>query len=248
MVTDIINEVGEATIKKIQHLLEMGKGVSHNGIANEHEAANAMNYAMQLLAKHELSVSDVESVSTDKSDEEYFDVSSKKSRATWKVSLLQTIVDANFCYCYLRDGTSNMVVIGKPTNRRTIEIMYNYLVSVIESETTIAWNLYRKTGWDHGKTFINSFRLGMVSRIAVRLDEQKRTIIRENAAQRTEIIPVDPYKKAKEEAKQWIMSKGVRLHHTQGVKSGHSGAGYNAGRSRADKVALSGSNALCARN
>lgn len=239
MVQDIVSEIGESTFNKIKKLLARSRGTD-----NENESASAMNLAMGILAKHELSLSDIDGIETEENiDCEYLEVGTSRRRCSWKTNLLQTLAEANFCYMYTM-GTKGCLV-GKYTNRKTVEIMYNYLINVINNEALLAFAKY--TGWEHGKTFCNSFRLGMVDRILVRL-RQKQQEICNDITSNTSLVIANPYKKATDEALAFISSKGVRLHNVPAVKSGISGAGYQAGRSKADTIVLSSNNALQSRN
>lgn len=231
-----MNDVPENVISRISKLLARAES------ENEHEASVSMAFAQNLLAKYQLSLSDINV--EERIDGEYISLNDgdRAKISKWKSILLHGLAQHNFCYTY-RSGTVARL-IGRQSARHAVLVMYNYLVSVIDNATEKAWSEYN--GWEHGKTYKNSFRRGMVNRIITRLQMEAQKVAQEAKANSKEIVPVNPYVKANTDNLNWIKSQGVKLRSAS--DSFRSGAGYNAGRSAGDNVSLSRSSSLCARN
>lgn len=231
-----MNDVPETVINRIAKLLALSKS------ENENEAASSMALAQNLLAKYQLDITDIQIEEKIDQEDFYINDNDRKKISSWQSILLNGISENNFCYVY-RSGNI-MKLIGKKSARHIVLVMFSYLISVIDNATEKAFQEY--TGWEHGKTFKNSFRMGMVDRIITRLRQEAQKIAQEAKLNSKEIIPVDPYEEAKKANVAWIKSNGIHLRAAS--SSFRSGAGYNAGRSAGDKVSLSRNNALLSRN
>lgn len=239
---DLRSQVDEKVLERIAKLMGLA---THN--SNENEAMQAMDAAMKLLAKHELSASilDILSEGYEPIEDETIAVDAK-SRKRWQTILLSEIADAHFCYMYShttysfiqkrRSSIKQYVLVGKNTNRAAVNMLYSYLVGVIQFETVKALKAYR--GWEARKTYAHSFRMGMVQRICDRIKEQKEKIIEDELRESGAIVRADPYKAAKEENQRYVRGKGVRLINVAARDSVGSGAGWNRGKETGDKVPL----------
>lgn len=236
--------VGRSTLERISKLFAMGK--DHR--ANENEAHVAMSAALALLAKHNLSASDIENLgeAEEAVESEGFKPQNKRQHDQWRSLLLNTIADTHFCHMYRTQG-GGYVITGTPTNREATMLLYHYLEAVIQDNTKKALSEYQ--GWDSPRTYGNSFRLGMVARIRERLQEQKRQIIADACGPSKDIVAVNPYKLANERNTEYIKSRGVRLHMPSVPRSNlGSGAGYNRGREAGANVGLTAGRALTGRS
>ena len=142
--------------------------------------------------------------------------------------------------------------MGKPTNVQAVKIVYAFLCDVIDNESKEAFKHY--TGWEHGKTYCNSFRLGMVSRIKERLKLEKAKINEEIKAlgngntTNKEIVVRDVFKEAQEEIQKYYKTIGLKL-----ISSGYSGtnrsnSGYSTGYKAGANVPLHASRSLSQKN
>jgi hypothetical protein len=237
-VYDPIEErVGEGTLNKISKLLTLA-----DSGANENEANTAMSAAMKLLAKHNLTASDIESWTLREEEIMSEGVENGNRFNTWKSRLFNVVAETHFCYLYRASREGKYVLTGTETNRRAVVILMAYLEAVIEDCTRQALKEY--TGWEHGKTYANSFRLGMVSRIAERLREEQRKIIKEAEGPGSDIVVANPYEVSKTRNVNFVKSNGVRLIKTPSRSSVGSGAGYRKGTEQGDKVGLTAGRAL----
>lgn len=256
-VHDNLNErVGAETLNKIKKMLDRAE---HNA-TGEHEAHTAMTMAMQMLAKHNLDVTDVKvwAEGLDAIGEEYVAPRKGTSHLRWQSSLLHAVAESHFCYTYRNGGTGRYTLIGKPSNREAALMLFHYLIEVVNEETKKALKNYN--GWDSPKSFGNSFRLGMVNRIRERLHaemlkiteeytERQKQAHREAFAQDgivmvSDIVVSDPYEVAQENIQRYIKTKGTKLFSGRASSTNLSGAGYNAGRQRGDSVGLAAGRAL----
>lgn len=233
---NIAERIGEKTLDKITKLLTRAKDTA----ANENEANVAMGFALDLLAKHNLSVSDVDGVRKEETVDSCELDRSTKSKLAWETSLIRCICDTHFCFHYTCGKKS--IIVGKETNKKAVKMLYLYLVSVINDMADKAFEDYK--GFEHGKTYKNSFKKGMVERISDRLEEQKRQIIQEVKGNR-DLVRVDPYEKAAEENANWLSGQGINLtYRTKYIRSGFSGAGYNKGLISGNAVGLQSGGSL----
>ena len=228
--------VSKNIIEKIQKLLALG-----GNNPNENEATNATRMAMDLLAKYNLSMSEI--VASEQEDVSHEDFKpGGRSFPTWKTILLNAICKSHFCNLILRPGTGTYIIVGKETNRETAKMMFTYLSNVIDFET----KQYLKSNYfdrSEGKTYSNAFRNGMVKRLELRFVEKKQDIMREQ--QGNALIVANPYDLAKRENdnyayRQFRLTTGKSM----GVNTGSSayGAGYSAG----GRIGLHGSRAITA--
>lgn len=232
-----LDEVDGKVLDKIKALFELSKS------PNEGEASNAAQAAMRLLAKYNLSQEEFSLYDGRQEEIESEDFENKnRSLSSWKVELLAACASANFSHMYTHRGwrsKSYCVVTGTPTNKQACKMLYVYLESMVEHESKQALKNYR--GWEHGKTYSYSFRMGMVERIAERLLDQKRQIIAE--ASRA-LVVYDPYALAQERIDAFYEQQHLKLVSGPGYSLAGSKAGYSAGRDAGAKVALNGSSAL----
>jgi hypothetical protein len=228
--------VSKSIIEKIQKLLALG-----GDNPNENEATSATRMAMELLAKYNLSMTEVQDVDTEEiSHEDYKPFG--KSFPTWKSMLFDAICETNFCKLVIRPGTGNYIIIGKDTNRATSKMMFIYFCNVVDFETKeyLKSNYFNRS---EGKTFGNSFRLGMCKRLVTRLLEKKQEIIRENTEKG--IVRVDPYALAKNQNKDY-MYKNFQIGASKSTNHNPNSYAFSAGYSVGGKVSLHGSKALTA--
>jgi hypothetical protein len=139
---------------------------------SEAEAAMAMERASALLAEHNLTMAEVETLGTD--DGRVEDThKSERARQTWARSLWGAVADLNFCFhCYTPRswGPTSMdehILIGTRANVEATKAMALYLVETVE-------RLARECPDLHGPHERHAFKLGCSRRLCVRLRELQR--------------------------------------------------------------------------
>jgi hypothetical protein len=243
--------IDQSTINKINALLNL----SDTRGATEHEASNATAHAMRLLAKYNLDMAEFDKIANpvESITREYQE--NNGNMPIWKTNLLSGIAKAHFCSIYLSSGyrKTSHVIVGKPTNVQAIKILYSFLVDVVESESKAALNAYQ--GWEHGKKYCNSFKLGMVSRITERLRKEINIISQEHVKalgeannDNTSIVVKNIYDEAQKEIQEYYSSVGIKLKNSSYSGTNGSGSGYNSGYKAGGGVPLHASPSLKARN
>ena len=199
---------------KVKKLLAFGEGK----VANEAEMNNALGLAMRLLAKQNMTLDDFKKVQNEQDDlgvQEYAG-GNEKRLANWKGKLAVAVCKANFCFCYRQQ--QNLYIAGKPDNRNAAIVMLDYLFFIIDATTVNAFERYH--GSEHGKTFCNNFRQGMVAVLIQRIHDEMENIV--NEFDSTALVKIDVYDDNQNKIVEWLSSGNVNL--TKAIK-------YNTKRS-----------------
>ncbi len=228
--------VSKSIIEKIQKLLALG-----GNNPNENEATNATRMAMDLLAKYNLSMSEIVAVDQEEVSHEDYKPGGK-SFPTWKTLLLDAICRVHFCKTIMRSGTGTYIIVGKETNRETAKMLFVYLCNVVDFETK---EYLKNNNFDRseGKTYSNAFRNGMVQRLKQRFEEKQREIIREQES--NALILVNPYAMARKENDNYAYQQ-FRIGNAHRVNINTGSSAYSAGYSAGGRVGLHGSRAITA--
>lgn len=182
-------EVSQAIINKIKLMMNM----ANRAAGNEVEAANAMEMAMDLLAKYNLDMAVIESALTpgtevvnEKREKTKLD---RSAMYEWQRKLCRAIAEANFCWywatehrerhTYLerqrakQNGYEEEIwrqvkrhfVLGRESNVVAVRIMYDYIV-----ETMADISPYK--GGEHMSKGNNSWKEGCVDRLIQRIEQK----------------------------------------------------------------------------
>jgi len=158
-------------ISKMKKLMAMAEGS-----ANENESMTAARQLQVLLAKHNISMSELDTPEEDKEEIES-SYESHKCRP-WKRVVAMSIAKLYFCdmyFCRLGNGKSNYFFVGTETNRTFAMQIFKMVVSSIEKESRKqSKEIYGK----EDSSFVNSFWTGAMHRISQRcstmVEEAKR--------------------------------------------------------------------------
>jgi hypothetical protein len=145
-------------IEKIQKLLKLSES------PNENEAQSALAKAQELLANHNLKTSDL---NTDDNDIEPLILVKSKRLLSWHKTLIAELCYYNNCQSFLTTALTErkITIIGKQVNVICVQNMFDYLDQTIK-------RISKNKG--------ASFRMGVVCRIADRLECQQRKTQKEN--------------------------------------------------------------------
>lgn len=209
-------------IEKIQKCLELAKRGGTEG-----EATAAMSMVQALLAKHNLSLAEVESKG--QKPEDY--VRNEAGRLQpWQRYVWNGIAKLYFC-SFFTSG-SNGIVVGKPSNIAIVENMAGYICKLGESLAKTA---------SKDRAFRNSFKAGFAQRISQRAFEEIRRA-KENQVMEanscTALVLAPLYEKTGKEIALYLAGQGIRTKSGRRTQRVSNGAGYNAGRSAGDGVSL----------
>lgn len=154
--------MNERLIRKLKKVLALTES------CNEHEAMAATRQLHAMLAKHNMSITDI---SSDENDIELSEESWETSNFPWKRTVSQKIAELYFCdfyYQQTRKNYANFVLIGTEENRLFALNITKIVIKTLEREA-------RKASKEiHGKIdsrFITSFFTGATLRIVKRCKE-----------------------------------------------------------------------------
>lgn len=116
-------ERDEKVIDKIRKLLAL----SGNN-PNEHEREQAMQRALEMLAKHNLTMSDVGPIGRDKPQLHLTDIHSDR----WRMILCSAVAELYYCRVLLRNG--RILFLGTPQNAAAAQEISSWLISIISAE------------------------------------------------------------------------------------------------------------------
>jgi len=217
-------------IEKVQKLLALGR----NDGATDGERDNALRMAHGLLAKHNLSMLEVESYGA---PEKRADLDYAGWNMPFSTTLAVSVSKLFFCQAYLGqkvNGTKQEFhFVGKVSNATTAQLMHEYLTNSILKECRKHWkhNLAPES---------RAFALGAASRILERVKELMETPLAD-AEPGTALTVVNLYKTEDAANSEFLASGGVSLvaSKPKSLKAVKSSA-YSAGRAYGDSVSLHG--------
>lgn len=217
-------------ISKMKKLLAMA-----NSKNNENEAMTAARQLHSLLAKHNISMSEVERSEEDISEE----FVTHKCRP-WKTLVGQSIAELYFCsfyMCRIGNGKSQYFFVGSEANRAFAIHIFEMVVKTVERES-------RKASREHyGRevsSFVNSFWTGA----RIRIGERCRDLIRQGKEGLLEDeegnnLPslLSAYDQAKISLDAFTDSKGLTTRNAR--VNADNMAGVRKGKETGDRVQLS---------
>jgi len=166
--------VDTRVIDKVRKLMSMAKGNADGG---EHERDTAMRMALNLLAKHNLSMGDL-----DQPTEARLAGKDEYHSTPWMRVVGSALADLYFCSFFSSaiSGKNKRIYtfVGLEGNVATAREMTNWVIKSIQAEATA-----QAKASGGGETWANSFRKGAANRIARRCHELRREAERANAGQ-----------------------------------------------------------------
>jgi hypothetical protein len=226
-----MSAVDSSIIEKIRKLRAM---TTERG-ATEDEAIAAQRAVFTLLAKFNLSISEVESKSANESRA----VGQEKIASglfAWEKLLYQAVARLNFCE-YLRGHNRTHIIIGSPANTIASREMAAYLVeTVCKLAESAAKAEPAKTRWG----FMHAFRQGCSTRLRERIEEMRAEAIagQMKAADPNSLLPALANLYQTTAAANAAFMKGMRIRHTRVNEHVRNGAGYHAGSAAANGIGL----------
>lgn len=226
----------EKTIDLIRKLLNLSKS------PNEHEAKLALERAQEMLFKHNLSISQIETAdipgATNGDDvivEERVHVANYHQLKEWKMSLGFGM--AQYFFCKGLSGIYNFYFIGRKSDVEVVTETYRWVVEQAERLATESFEAYKKTPEYrsypvHGKRWKASYLEGLASGIRSILGKQWREL-RDASEQSKALVIVRG-----EEVDTFVAKKYPKLGHHNNDYGAHSGA-YMNGHRDASKVQIS---------
>ena len=203
--------------------------------ATEGERDNALRMSYKLLAKHNLSMEDVNSHNTVK-------VEARKSNQSsfvvypWARDIAKQVGELFFCnYYFVRAETGKQAshaFIGKTGNSTTAAYMANFIVRSVLSQAT---RMYGSSITPEAR----SFAVGVGSKLRERIRELKAAVSAEETAG-TVLVLENLHETEKQANGLWLATQGVTLRTVKSnTKVSVNSAAYHAGKAFGSSVSLS---------
>lgn len=153
-------------VKKIKKLLALSSS------DNTHEAESAMLKAQELLAKHNLQLSEIEEHKIRNAIEDVTNITFTKAK--WKGRLAKIIASNFRCEMYYKTYRNHKVTfLGLEEDVVICKVMTEYAIECIKKETNKIAKIYRERG-DSAKGIENDFALGFIGGLSKKFEEQKQ--------------------------------------------------------------------------
>ena len=172
--------IDTTVLSKIKKLLALSTS------SNPNEAALAAARAQELLMKHNLTMSQVE---THGQESQYCEAFVNTGSRVWRRMLLVVIARNNFCEMVYDTATSQAILIGEAHNQEVVTYLHQYLIGQLEPMAATAYKLSGST--IHAKSWLDSFYVGAVESINKRLETQKNEMAAASNACKSLVVVKD---------------------------------------------------------
>ena len=218
----------ESVLEKVRKLLKLAADQA----ATEGERDNAMRMAHKLLAKHNLSMVDVDKHTRieGRSNENLQTFGMK-----WCREIAKCMADLFFCSYYYGDKENatklNHYFVGKESNAVTAALMTEYVIASIlkECRSKFKHNLCPES---------RNFAIGAADSVWAKVQELKKEPVPMGDGSMA-IVPASYFEQEKHANGEWMEAKGIKLvsvkNRAQGIKDWQA---YNAGREYGDGINL----------
>ena len=226
-------------VSRIQKMLRLAADAG----AAEGERDNALRMAHALLAKHNLSLTDVEASSqsngtTAARSEPRVDTSAEFDGWVWARDIGRSVAELFFChYLYAKTGKASRqcrhYFVGRVSNSTTAALVAEFVVTAVYREAT---RHARAQG--EGSEYVRSFGWGAAAKIRERVAELKRKPDVPAATPGTSLVLASVYDSESRENNQYIAQRFGQLRTGGRSKATGSAAAVAAGRSYGSSVSL----------
>ena len=174
----------DSILAKVKRMLNLADGAS-----NEHEAAQAAAMAHKFLEKHNLCISDVSEISLDATEILEDTVFETGRLSNWRRSLLSATAACFNCRTLITSWHRHraMKLVGTKADMAVAKATYLYLEETVE-------RLAKANVSGEGRTYINSYKLGLVQAISqslrIKSEENREEVKREATSAGTELAVV----------------------------------------------------------
>lgn len=214
--------------------------IAGDGAAAEGERDNALRMAHALLAKHNLSMAEVEAKGGEAGEARGVELCESRNQP-WARTTAMAVANMLFCsYFFSRSSRAGKVMhnfVGREGNAKTAAELANFVISSIMSEANKQWKKQADPG-----PWWTSFCKGAAHRIHERCKEIREAA--ENASKAeagstgTALVLASVYASKLAANKQYISDRlGIKLV-TKPVRSKAATEGYHAGRSFGNGIQL----------
>lgn len=191
--------VEDKVLERVKKMLALGNDAG----ATEGERETALRMAYNLLAKYNLSLSDLPE---DQNNEVRERQDTVISADRWARSLAHAVAKLFFCrYFYQRTGTSGKdkhCFVGRQSNVNTARYMTEYLIKSVKREATTR---YSSPTSPHGR----SFCVGTVDSIRKRVEEMVKTDTESTPG--TALVLASLHQREEDANNKWLEQAGTTL-------------------------------------
>lgn len=208
-------------VDKIQKLLRLGENNS-----NEHEAESAILHAQRLMAKHGISMGEIQ-VEDDEKNQEIKDINLTNYRKLefWHIQLASIIAENFKCVYYLSpsgNAKKSLKFVGLTEDLEIAKTVYFFALETIEYFKTLDMIKFKRINRDkkYGKGDENDYIKGFLRGLQEKLQEQR-------AKEEFALVLVTP-----QEVEDYIDNLGLVSKKARKVSSAGNSEAYNKGFSR----------------
>ena len=233
----MIAEARESILRKIRKLLALSRGGT-----TEEEAAEAARVAHELLAAHNLAMSEVEQV--EETDRVLDDGTVDGARDIWPAQVWSATAQLHFCRYFYTDqrDAGRLIglrhsVVGRRHNVEVTKLTALYLVDAVKR---LADEAAQAVPGDERRRYRESFRCACGRRLAQRLLELRAASATPDAAATRTTLPALPslYRSESDANEAMLARLGIRLGGpVRQDRLTHAG-GADAGRRAAETISL----------
>jgi hypothetical protein len=225
----------EKILIKVKKMLAL----AGDSAASEGERDNAMRMAHTMLARYNLSLSEVDTVGANARVREF-----QEEGAEWSIRISQGIAELFFCHYYFqrhreRQGapwTIRHFYIGQPANVTTAQLLSRYAIDSIKKESAQYSDRARNA----------SFCTGASNSLSRRCADMRKRAEPPDATPGTAMVLKDYYTQENARNAAWLRAKGVKLQtekilgNTSARDAYHKGADFAKGINLSPLVAQGG--------
>jgi Protein of unknown function (DUF2786) len=230
--------------EKIQKLLALAE---RGG--TEAEAQAAMTAAHALLAKHNLTISEVQAYGEEKPEDIVTDDSTPAPLRNqyWRDTIYCAIADLFFCNAFMRTRKKNRwyVVYGRPSNIQAVHYVAQSLIRTGETLATQEAKAAAQRMANDGvelnvRAWAASFRIGYAQRIRQRVKEEinkaKRGEVKDETG--TALILSPLYDREQNAIATIMQQHGIKLTNSRSSVNVRSSSGYQAGKEAGNRASF----------
>lgn len=229
-------------IKKLLALAERG--------GTEAEAQAAMTAAHALLAKHNLTMSEVQAFGEEKPEDIITDASTPAPLRNqyWRDTIYCAIADLFFCNAFMRKRKHSRcyVVYGRPSNIQAVHYVAQSLIRTGETLATQEAKAAAMRMADDGvelnlRAWASSFRIGYAQRIRQRVKDEiakaKRGEVKDETGKALILSPL--YNREATAIAAVMQQHGIKLGRSRSSVTVRSSSGFQAGQEAGNRASFS---------
>jgi hypothetical protein len=199
--------------EKIQKLLNLSLS------DNEHESSAAMNKAMELMNKYDVSIDEVKKQPIISSNLELLWI----YPPSWALDLLNDLCKVSGCYCAWKNGYSiygkkyyaTLIVTGRSRDVENTVYLCSFLMRFINNKINKTRREY--TNHPNITSIMDGYRVGLIKGVITKIEEGQTTFFNTHNTTENALVPVNT--KVKEAEEFYKSLHKVKAHNFAGIRS-----------------------------